>query len=176
MPREFIGKTNVNLKANDHNKEGKMYLLFRLICINILIIFYFSRNLLRLLQFNRDGGIYLFNMTLLAITYFMVRILPLPIILFLYGSKSGSIVEGSIYQSMSCVIRTFTLIPIQCKLGCMVFYSMQIYWFFNIIRNWIRVVTKQLIYSIGLCRGQEKKSLHQKLKVEGMHEKGKKML
>ena len=127
---------------------------------------------MKLLRVNQDGCIYLLNMTLLVITYFMVRILPLPIVLHLYASKSGSIVEGSIYQNIISVIRTFTLIPIQCKLGCMVFYSMQIYWFFNITRNWILVVTKQCVM---FHRSDERQYSKRDLKDDNMYQMGKKI-
>ena len=128
---------------------------------------------MKLFRFNPNGCIYLVNLTLLAMTYFMVRILPLPFVLRLYASKSGSIVEGSIYQNIGCVIRTFTLIPIQCKLGCMVFYSMQLYWFFNITRNWIRVVRK--LVSCGMTRrGDGEQYYKRNLEDNKMFEMGKK--
>ena len=130
---------------------------------------------MKLLRFNQDGCIYVLNMTLLVITYFIVRILPLPLVLRLYASKSGTIVEGSIYQNITCVIRTFTLIPIQCKLGCMVFYSLQIYWFYNITRNWIQVITKQVMCGM-FHRGDEQQYFKRDLKNDKMYEMGKKKI
>ena len=100
---------------------------------------------MRLLKLGKNGWIYLLNMTLLVISYFAVRIMPLPLVLNLYAStKDGSMVEGSLYGSTICALQTFLIIPNQCKLGVVVFYTLQMYWFFNITRNWIRAITSKV--------------------------------
>ena len=101
------------------------------------------RNLMKLLRLNPNEFIKLLNVSCLLATYFIVRILPLPFVLYLYALQSGSIVDGSVYEVVYCILKTSTMIPLQCKLGCLVFYSLQLYWFFNIFRSWIRTIAKQ---------------------------------
>ena len=103
---------------------------------------------MRLLKLGKNGWIYLLNMTFLVISYFSVRIMPLPLVLNLYAStKDGSMVEGSLYGSIISALQTFFIIPNQCKLGVVVFYTLQMYWFFNITRNWIRTITSKARYA-----------------------------
>ena len=110
----------------------------------------FCRNIMKLLKVGKNGWIYLLNMTLLVISYFAVRIMPLPLVLNLYAStKDGSMVEGSLYGSTICALQTFLIIPNQCKLGVAVFYTLQMYWFFNITRNWIRAITSKARYAFS---------------------------
>ena len=110
----------------------------------------FCRNIMRLLKLGKNGWIYLLNMTLLVISYFTVRIMPLPLVLNLYAStKDGSMVEGSSYGSTICALQTFLIIPNQCKLGVVVFYTLQMYWFFNITRNWIQAITSKVRYAFS---------------------------
>ena len=105
---------------------------------------------MRLLKLGKNGWIYLLNMTLLVISYFTVRIMPLPLVLNLYAStKDGSMVEGPLYGSPICALQTFLIIPNQCKLGVVVFYTLQMYWFFNITRNWIRAITSKVRYALS---------------------------
>ena len=99
---------------------------------------------MKILKTNQDGFGYFLNMTLLVLTYFVVRILPLPFVLHLFASKSKSITCGeSINESIGCIIEAFFTIPIKCQAGCLVMYALQIYWFYNILRSWLRIALKK---------------------------------
>ena len=103
------------------------------------------RNIMRILKTNKDGHAYFANMTFLFLTYFVVRILPLPFVLHLFASKSYSIVCGdSILENLGCTLQAFTEIPTKCQLGCLVFYALQLYWFLNICRNWLQITLKKI--------------------------------
>ena len=110
---------------------------------------------MKILRLNQKGFIYFLNSSLLVITYFMVRILPLPLVLYLYGSTTGSIVSMSFYEIPLIILRIFVTIPMKCQLGCVVFYSLQSYWFMNIFRSWIRTVLSY-INSCSLLHTQHK--------------------
>ena len=131
---------------------------------------------MKLLQFNQKGCMYLLNMTLLAATYFVVRILPLPFVLYLYGLTTGIIVETSVYDIVYCVLWAFTIIPIQCKLGCMVFYSLQIYWFVNISRSWSRSFRKYVNSNTFCYKRYENNYAIHRLEGDVMYKTKKKIL
>ena len=106
------------------------------------------RNIMKILKTNQDAFGYFVNMTLLVSTYFVVRILPLPFVLHLFASKSKSITYGeSIHGSIGCIIEAFFAIPIKCQIGCLVMYTLQLYWFHNIFRSWLRTALKKSLLS-----------------------------
>ena len=102
---------------------------------------------MKILKINQEGYGHLINMTLLALTYFIVRILPLPIVLHMFASKSDSITcSESFSGSINCIVQAAMTIPKKCQLGTLVFYTLQIYWFHNICRSWLRIAKKKAFH------------------------------
>ena len=101
---------------------------------------------MKILKISQEGYGHLINMTLLALTYFTVRILPLPIVLHMFASNSYSITcSESFSGSIKCISRAAMAIPKKCQLGTLVFYTLQIYWFRNICRSWLRIAKKKVL-------------------------------
>ena len=101
---------------------------------------------MKILKTNQDGLWYFTNMTFLVLTYFVVRILPLPFVLHLFSSTSELINCGeSAYDNLSCIIQAAMSIPKKCQLGCLVMYPLQLYWFNNIFRRWLRMTMKKVV-------------------------------
>ena len=103
----------------------------------------YCRYIMRMFCIDESRIIYLLNMTVLCVTYFIVRILTLPIVLVLHSLKQEPAnSDGWIgYWPMAMaysVIQSFIDIPIQCKVGTTVFYLLQLYWFSTIISTCIR--------------------------------------
>ena len=140
-----------------------------------LFIFSIFRNIMKIVHLNQNGFIYFMNMTILLITYFLVRILSLPLILHLYASTTGYVTPSSISEHLSYTLRNFSAIPIKCQLGCVVMYSLQLYWFLNIFRSWIRTALKQInFYSLLNTRNEPLQS-KQNLVNDAIHKKEKKL-
>ena len=98
-----------------------------------------------------DSFVYLANTTFLLVSYFTFRILPLPIVLLLYASQCNVLLGGSVYQITKSILHAYSLIPIQCKLGSLAFYSMQLWWFRNIFSKWITLTTKYFSRLLYKC-------------------------
>lgn len=101
---------------------------------------------MKILKINQEGYGHLINMTLLTLTYFTVRILPLPIVLHMFASKSDSITcSESFSGSINCILQAAMTIPKKCQLGTLVFYTLQMYWFHNICRSLLRIAQKKVL-------------------------------
>ena len=103
---------------------------------------------------NESRIIYLLNMTALCVTYFAVRILALPMALILHSPKQLTAIGDDWISywpvAIACsVVQSFIEIPMQCKVGTVVFYVLQLYWFSSIISNCVKSFKSVLCYTIN---------------------------